>query len=72
MQHVSYDGNFQLVRKNKAYDSWDICLTEGRMYFGDRDRFTAHLVSIPKEVAERRDKVRRLPCAYSLTLRECL
>ncbi|KAG8725949.1 hypothetical protein FRC10_007607, partial [Ceratobasidium sp. 414] len=32
-QHVSFDGSFQLCRKNKVYDAWDTCLSNGRMYF---------------------------------------
>ncbi|KAG9092599.1 hypothetical protein FS749_015599 [Ceratobasidium sp. UAMH 11750] len=32
-QHVSIDGSFQLYRKNKSYDAWDICLSDGRKYF---------------------------------------
>ncbi|KAG8683200.1 hypothetical protein FRC08_014472, partial [Ceratobasidium sp. 394] len=32
-RHVSFDGSFQLGRRNKAYDSWDLCLTDARMYF---------------------------------------
>lgn len=41
--HLSYDGSFQLVRKNKAYDKWDTCLSEGRKYFVDRTDFSQHL-----------------------------
>jgi hypothetical protein len=31
--HTSYDGSFQLSHKKKPYDAWDICLSDGRMYF---------------------------------------
>jgi hypothetical protein len=31
--HTSYDGSFQLSRKNKPSDAWDCCVTDGRMYF---------------------------------------
>ncbi|KAF8593035.1 hypothetical protein BDV93DRAFT_422934, partial [Ceratobasidium sp. AG-I] len=43
VQHMSYDGSFQMVRKNKAFDQWDICLSEGRKYFAPIEQFQAHL-----------------------------
>ncbi|KAF8598255.1 hypothetical protein BDV93DRAFT_534391 [Ceratobasidium sp. AG-I] len=72
VQHISYDGNFQLVRKNKAFDDWDICLSEGKKYFGDRDAFQAHLATIPKEVAEKRDKFISLEGLVESGLGSCI
>jgi hypothetical protein len=37
--HTSYDGSFQLSRKNKPSDAWDSCLTDGRMYFARESPF---------------------------------
>ncbi|EUC61585.1 hypothetical protein RSOL_400650 [Rhizoctonia solani AG-3 Rhs1AP] len=42
-QQLSYDGSFQLVRKNKAADEFDICLTDGLSYWVDRIPYLNHL-----------------------------
>ncbi|KDN34713.1 hypothetical protein RSAG8_12214, partial [Rhizoctonia solani AG-8 WAC10335] len=42
-QLLSYDGSFQLVRKNKASDNFDICLTDGLMYWVDQVPYSEHL-----------------------------
>jgi hypothetical protein len=42
--HTSFDGSFQLFRKDKSYDRWDICLTDGRKYFVDSKEFNIDLV----------------------------
>ncbi|KAG8763025.1 hypothetical protein FRC11_006400 [Ceratobasidium sp. 423] len=44
-QQLSYDGSFQLVRKNKAHDQFDICLTDGLMYWVKQDDYKAHLMA---------------------------
>ncbi|QRV89654.1 hypothetical protein RhiJN_17672 [Ceratobasidium sp. AG-Ba] len=43
--HISYDGSFQLYRKNKVYDKWDICLTDGRKYFVEGEPYKRFLQS---------------------------
>ncbi|KAG8706551.1 hypothetical protein FRC08_000988 [Ceratobasidium sp. 394] len=42
-QKISYDGSFQLVRKNKAYDSHDLCLSDGAKYWVEQSQYKAHL-----------------------------
>ncbi|KAG8747683.1 hypothetical protein FRC12_014020 [Ceratobasidium sp. 428] len=42
-QHISFDGSFHLYRKKKAFDSWDICLSDGRKYFVQSKPFNAFL-----------------------------
>ncbi|KDN34990.1 hypothetical protein RSAG8_11964, partial [Rhizoctonia solani AG-8 WAC10335] len=42
-QQLSYDGSFQLVRKNKAFDSFDLCLTYGLQYMVSQSHYRAHL-----------------------------
>ncbi|KAG8713882.1 hypothetical protein FRC09_018212 [Ceratobasidium sp. 395] len=44
--HMSYDGSFQLYRKDKAYDSWDQCLTDGRMYFAQSAQYNEFLSNV--------------------------
>lgn len=41
--HLAYDGNFHLVCKDKEFDKWDICLSDGRKYFVDVKGFKEHL-----------------------------
>jgi hypothetical protein len=43
MLHLSYDGGFKLNRKDKTYDRWDTCLSDGRKYFVLEADFAAHL-----------------------------
>ncbi|KAF8596700.1 hypothetical protein BDV93DRAFT_454432, partial [Ceratobasidium sp. AG-I] len=43
VQHMSYNGSFQMVRKNKAFDKWDVCLSEGHKYFAPIPLFQSHL-----------------------------
>jgi hypothetical protein len=45
MQQLSYDGSFQLVRKNKAFDSHDTCLSDGTKYFVEQAAYKHHLES---------------------------
>ncbi|QRV99167.1 hypothetical protein RhiJN_27186 [Ceratobasidium sp. AG-Ba] len=42
-QQISYDGSFQLVRKNKASDEHDLCLSDGTKYWVNQKRYKAHL-----------------------------
>ncbi|EUC56773.1 hypothetical protein RSOL_196120 [Rhizoctonia solani AG-3 Rhs1AP] len=44
-QLLSYDGSFQLVHKNKAYDEQDVCLTDRLLYFVSQVHYTAHLIA---------------------------
>jgi hypothetical protein len=39
MLHTSFDGSFQLFRKDKIYDRWDTCLTDGCKYFIESKEF---------------------------------
>ncbi|KAG8682153.1 hypothetical protein FRC08_015153, partial [Ceratobasidium sp. 394] len=39
--HISYDGSFQLYRKSKTSDSWDLCLSDSRKYFVTSAAFQA-------------------------------
>ncbi|QRV73877.1 hypothetical protein RhiJN_01891 [Ceratobasidium sp. AG-Ba] len=55
--HLSYDGSFQLYRKNKTYDKWDICLSNGRKYFVQEDGFKKYLAGIGKDNAAGTTKV---------------
>jgi hypothetical protein len=43
MLHLSYDGGFKLNCKDKTYDQWDTCLSDGRKYFVLEADFAAHL-----------------------------
>jgi hypothetical protein len=40
---ISYDGSFQLVRKNKSSDRWEICLSDGTKYFVEQRQYREHL-----------------------------
>ncbi|QRV87045.1 hypothetical protein RhiJN_15063 [Ceratobasidium sp. AG-Ba] len=42
-QQISYDGSFQLVRKNKASDEHDLCLSDGTKYWVNQSKYKAHL-----------------------------
>jgi ABC-type molybdate transport system substrate-binding protein len=42
-QQISYDGSFQLVRKNKASDEHDVCLSDGAKYWVNQSDYKAHL-----------------------------
>ncbi|QRV91950.1 hypothetical protein RhiJN_19968 [Ceratobasidium sp. AG-Ba] len=44
-QQISYDGSFQLVRKNKAYDKHDVCLSDGAMYWVPMQEYKDHLAA---------------------------
>ncbi|KDN34992.1 hypothetical protein RSAG8_11966, partial [Rhizoctonia solani AG-8 WAC10335] len=44
-QLISYDGSFQLIRKNKAHDKQDISLTDMFMYWGSQLHYAAHLLA---------------------------
>ncbi|KDN34347.1 hypothetical protein RSAG8_12552, partial [Rhizoctonia solani AG-8 WAC10335] len=44
-QLLSYDGSFQLVRKNKAIDQFDTSLTDCLMYFVEQQQYQAHLIT---------------------------
>ncbi|KAF8594277.1 hypothetical protein BDV93DRAFT_459308 [Ceratobasidium sp. AG-I] len=41
--HISYDGSFHLVRKNKSSDEHDICLSDGTKYFVEQSAYRKHL-----------------------------
>ncbi|KAF8594282.1 hypothetical protein BDV93DRAFT_459311, partial [Ceratobasidium sp. AG-I] len=41
--HLSYDGSFQLVRKNKSSDEYEICLSDGAKYFVHQASYQTHL-----------------------------
>ncbi|QRV99059.1 hypothetical protein RhiJN_27078 [Ceratobasidium sp. AG-Ba] len=43
--HIAYDGSFQLYRKNKAYNDWDLCLSDGRKYFVEENAYQRFLSS---------------------------
>ncbi|KAG8795061.1 hypothetical protein FRC12_018357 [Ceratobasidium sp. 428] len=43
---VTKDNCFQLYRKDKAYDSWDQCLTDGRMYFAQSAQYNEFLSNV--------------------------
>lgn len=59
--HISYDGSFQLFRKNKAFDQWDICLSEGRKYFVNREDFAKHLARADNQQNRLSTRVRISP-----------
>jgi hypothetical protein len=42
-QQLSYDGSFQLVRKNKTFDEHDICLSDGAKYWVGQADYKHHL-----------------------------
>jgi hypothetical protein len=42
-QQLSYDGSFQLVCKNKAFDAHDICLSDGAKYWVEQAPYRRHL-----------------------------
>jgi hypothetical protein len=42
-QQLSYDGSFQLVHKNKAFDNHDICLSDGLKYWVEQAAYKHHL-----------------------------
>jgi hypothetical protein len=42
--HTSFDGSFQLFRKDKIHDRWDTCLTDRRKYFVHSDEFNIEAV----------------------------
>ncbi|QRV96937.1 hypothetical protein RhiJN_24956 [Ceratobasidium sp. AG-Ba] len=44
-QQISYDGSFQLVRKNKASDEHDLCLSDGTKYWVKQDAYQQHLIA---------------------------
>ncbi|KAG9098113.1 hypothetical protein FS749_004659 [Ceratobasidium sp. UAMH 11750] len=41
--HISYDGSFQLVRRQRAQDDYDICLTGGQLYFVESAPYEEYL-----------------------------
>ncbi|KAF8603735.1 hypothetical protein BDV93DRAFT_556113 [Ceratobasidium sp. AG-I] len=41
--HISYDGSFHLVRKNKSSDEHDICSSDGTKYFVEQSAYRKHL-----------------------------
>ncbi|QRW00966.1 hypothetical protein RhiJN_28984 [Ceratobasidium sp. AG-Ba] len=41
--HISYDGSFQLVRRQRAEDNHDTCLTERSLFFVDSDSYKKYL-----------------------------
>lgn len=55
--HLAYDGNFHLVRKDKEFDKWDVCLSDGRKYFVSQDSFKRHLQQPETEGTERSNRV---------------
>ncbi|KAG8705264.1 hypothetical protein FRC11_009183, partial [Ceratobasidium sp. 423] len=42
---LSYDGSFQLIRKNKAFDQFDTCLSDGLLYWVQQAYYRDHLVA---------------------------
>ncbi|QRV88425.1 hypothetical protein RhiJN_16443 [Ceratobasidium sp. AG-Ba] len=54
--HISYDGSFQLIRRQRTADDHDISLTEGAMYFVDAKPYEAYLTAT-KDDAYRNTKV---------------
>lgn len=44
-QQLSYDGSFQLVRKNKAFDQYDTCLSDGMKYWVDCQGYKDYLTA---------------------------
>jgi hypothetical protein len=42
-QQISYDGSFQLTRKNKAVDKHDTCLTDSFLYWVSQRQYRTHL-----------------------------
>ncbi|KAG8781152.1 hypothetical protein FRC12_022181 [Ceratobasidium sp. 428] len=42
-QMLSYDGSFQLTRKNKAHDEHNLCMSDGTKYWVKQDHYKAHL-----------------------------
>ncbi|KAF8594266.1 hypothetical protein BDV93DRAFT_459337 [Ceratobasidium sp. AG-I] len=59
--HLAYDGNFHLVRKDKEFDKWDICLSDGRKYFVDVQSFKEHLQLNDNQTGSQSNKVLMLP-----------
>lgn len=60
--NISYDGSFQLFRKSKAYNQWDVCLSEGRKYFVHREEFAKHLARADKARNSLSTRVGLIPC----------
>ncbi|KAG8701226.1 hypothetical protein FRC08_004210 [Ceratobasidium sp. 394] len=54
--HISYDGSFQLVQRQRAEDEHDTCLTGGDMFFVDSQRYEDYLADI-KDDAFRNTKI---------------
>lgn len=46
---LSYDGSFQLVRRQRAHDAFDICLTDGLMYFVHQASYEQYLDRVKDE-----------------------
>ncbi|KAG8728969.1 hypothetical protein FRC12_021361, partial [Ceratobasidium sp. 428] len=44
--HLSYNACFQLYCKDKAFDAWDQCLTDGRMLFAESGQYAEFLTSV--------------------------
>jgi hypothetical protein len=42
-QQISYDGSFQLTRKNKVVDKHDTCLTDSSLYWVSQQHYRTHL-----------------------------
>ncbi|KDN33781.1 hypothetical protein RSAG8_13130, partial [Rhizoctonia solani AG-8 WAC10335] len=42
---ISYDGSFQLTRKNKAFDQYDTCTSDGLLYWVQQESYAAHLLA---------------------------
>lgn len=55
---MTYDGSFQMNRKNKAFDKWDMCLSEGRKYIVFRKEFESHLAHADKDGDKLSNRVR--------------
>ncbi|KAG8699801.1 hypothetical protein FRC09_006368 [Ceratobasidium sp. 395] len=42
-QQITYNGTFQLTRKNKAHNEYDICLSDGTKYWVQQEEYKTHL-----------------------------
>lgn len=49
MLHIAYGGNFHLIHQDKAFNKWDLSLSDWRKYLIDEVHFNEYLRSHGKE-----------------------
>ncbi|KAG8687642.1 hypothetical protein FRC11_006866 [Ceratobasidium sp. 423] len=66
VQLLSYDGSFQLVRKNKSIDQYDTCLMERLMYLVGQEQYRAHLLANKDTAYEQSTRIRYAYTDYGI------